>query len=75
MNQWHALTPAKNLKEMRIEMQESERITSHLGKLSGVQKFDEEAKISKLKTIVPPTIHNFIAQSASNVNKYEGEDR
>ena len=59
MNEFNTLSKANTLNDMKDRIMEIERITSTWTGIAD-QTFDEEIKLSKLRTIVPTNIYNFI---------------
>ena len=62
MNEFHNLTKASTIAELKHRIREMERITALWSETTdeGVQ-FDEQVKMSKLRTIVPTGIFTHIA--------------
>ena len=55
---------------MKWRIQDIERITSLWTSVAD-HLFDEDLKPSKLRTIIPTTIYNFIALEATKCKRYE----
>ena len=72
MNEFHNLTKSNTIGKLKHRIREIERITALWSETSdeGIQ-FDEQVKMSKLRTIVPTNIFNFIAIQAAERPDYD----
>ena len=72
MNEFHNLSKASTVAELKHWIREIERITALWSETTdeGVQ-FDEQVKMSKLRTIIPTGIFNHIAIQASECPDYD----
>ena len=70
MNEFNALVKTNTIADMKVKIQSIERITA-LWTEKADQTFDENVKVSKLRTIIPTTLYQFIAIEANKTNKHE----
>ena len=72
MNEFHNLSKATTIVELKNRIREIERITAQWSETTdeGVQ-FDEQVKMSKLRTIVPTGIFDYIAIQAAECPDYD----
>lgn len=72
MNEFHNLNKASTIVELKDRIREIERITALWSETTDESvQFDEQVKMSKLRTIVPTGMFNYIAIQASECPDYD----
>ena len=70
MNEFNNLDKSNTIADMKIKIQSIERIIA-LWTEKADQSFDENHKLSKLRTIIPANLFQLIAIEAKKVSRYE----
>ena len=70
MNEFNVMSKGNTLNDMKDRIMEIERLSSLWTSIAD-QTFDEELKLSKLRTVIPTTVYNYIAVEARKCKRYD----